>query len=377
MSIAQLKVAMSLEANVSEWHDFAGDLRFLCGSLVRFQDEQVYLIHETARDFLQDYASKQNTTEGGDISLDILDAENELASVCVTYLLKEDTFSGFTDILQVPSLTEYLRGMKDFLQKKPFLSYAARYWVRHLHSIQQPRSLLSTSVLELLQPEWRRDAVTCLTFYFTGRYSMPLFPTCSSGLHLAGWYNLPWLVDLYLEQGMCPDVEASSNDSPLVWASETGGAESVEKLLRAGANPSKAEYDGWTALHWAATNGHEQVARLLLQAGANPDAEDSEHLCPIDWAAEKGHWGVVNAIQQQKMITGKLASADLVVKPLPLRHHSSQSSKESERTPSRRPSFLIWDISTKEEVLQEDASGLAADGPTTMPKQELPSSPLS
>lgn len=85
----------------------------------------------------------------------------------------------------------------------------------------------------------------------------------------------------------------TTNDTPLIWASEKGSTECVKKLLKAGADPNHFEYDGWSALHWAARNGHVEVARLLLDQGARIDQTDSKGLTPLDWATEREHWEVV------------------------------------------------------------------------------------
>jgi len=306
LSVAELEVALCLETNIGRWHDLAGDVRFLCGPLVTIHGDQIQMVHTTARDFVRAFATRVESLGTGDILMDDRNAEHHLAIICVQFLLREETFTDFSNLLHIRSLAEYLEKMEKYLQRKPFLSYAARYWAQHLRCVQSPESVLSAMASEFLGVQWRRHAIMCLTYYFNGRYSIPSLPTAlfdptpSSGLHLAAYFNLHWIVEKYLFQGVNPDVEASSKDTPLVWASETGSTESVKTLLQAGANPNKFEFDGWSALHWAAANGHEAVAELLLNAGAMVNVRDGKNLSPIDWAVERDHWRVVTAIQQRK-----------------------------------------------------------------------------
>jgi len=58
--------------------------------------------------------------------------------------------------------------------------------------------------------------------------------------------------------------------TPLHWAVRSDDLAGVQKLLRAGANPSAANRYGITPLSLAATNGNAAVFEVLLKAGADP-----------------------------------------------------------------------------------------------------------
>lgn len=47
----------------------------------------------------------------------------------------------------------------------------------------------------------------------------------------------------------------------------------VDLILRADADPSAADCNGWTPLHTAGMAGHSDLARRLLEAGASPEAD--------------------------------------------------------------------------------------------------------
>lgn len=73
----------------------------------------------------------------------------------------------------------------------------------------------------------------------------------------------------------------------------------VAGLLRAGADPRRADREGTTPLYEAAVNGRTAIARLLLAAGAPPDAESSgtgAEGTPLCAAACWGHTDVVREL---------------------------------------------------------------------------------
>ncbi|MFE9868783.1 ankyrin repeat domain-containing protein [Streptomyces sp. NPDC005506] len=59
----------------------------------------------------------------------------------------------------------------------------------------------------------------------------------------------------------------------LVVAALLGDTTRVKALLRAGADPERADGEGVTPLYVASVNGAAEIARLLLAAGASPDTE--------------------------------------------------------------------------------------------------------
>lgn len=63
--------------------------------------------------------------------------------------------------------------------------------------------------------------------------------------------------------------------SRLVTAALCGTARDVDRLLRAGADPAKADAEGTTPLYTACVHGAADSARRLLEAGAPPDAESA------------------------------------------------------------------------------------------------------
>ena len=61
--------------------------------------------------------------------------------------------------------------------------------------------------------------------------------------------------------------------------------EDVFRCLRAGADPTAQDSDGWTPLHYAAHWGHSRTVIALLEAGANPNTQNSDGWSPLHQAA--------------------------------------------------------------------------------------------
>jgi ankyrin repeat protein len=59
----------------------------------------------------------------------------------------------------------------------------------------------------------------------------------------------------------------------------------VELLLRHGADPRLADFDGVTPLHYATDAGCIEAVELLLQRGADPNALDDFSRTPLHYAA--------------------------------------------------------------------------------------------
>ncbi|KAJ1481688.1 ankyrin repeat-containing domain protein [Baffinella frigidus] len=125
------------------------------------------------------------------------------------------------------------------------------------------------------------------------------------------------------------DVSAKDGNAgatPLHWAAQGGQAETLQVLLRAGADVAAQAYDGATPLHWAARFGQEGVAILLLDAGANVSAktsEETEGKTALDLAEERGHAGAARVLREAG--TAQSAPAPDGVAEVPVGAQSAQA----------------------------------------------------
>ncbi|CAI7854300.1 unnamed protein product, partial [Closterium sp. NIES-53] len=74
-----------------------------------------------------------------------------------------------------------------------------------------------------------------------------------------------------------------------IYAASRGDIEHLKRLIKAGANAGKADYDGRTPLHLAAAGGYDEVVRFLLLEGAGVNSRDDYGTTPLLGALRADH----------------------------------------------------------------------------------------
>ena len=162
-----------------------------------------------------------------------------------------------------------------------------------------------------------------------------LFLLVVTGATLAGAEDAPSLVAaakaqnharvLDLLQGR-PDVNTPAPDgsTALLWASHWSSTNTAEALLRAGADPNRANDFRMTPLSLACTNGNEALVALLLEAGANPNTPIGTGETPLMTCASSGSVDAVRLL---------LARGAAVNAKEPSQHQTAAMWAASERHP--------------------------------------------
>ena len=116
-------------------------IRGLCGLFVTIVSTRVYLLHQTAKEFLigRQAAVPLNRDSHTDVLLpwkhSLLQAESDrvLAEICIRHLLLVDFDTTPIEVVGTFSTAEYRRRLM-FLQDHPFFSYSATYWGTHFRN---------------------------------------------------------------------------------------------------------------------------------------------------------------------------------------------------------------------------------------------------
>ena len=103
-------------------------------------------------------------------------------------------------------------------------------------------------------------------------------------------------VKALLEAGADPDKADDNGYIPLPWAARWGNIEVVKALLEGGADPDKADIGGNTPLYRAAWRGNIAVVKVLLEKGADPDKADRDGVTPVRVAMENNNNEVVRLL---------------------------------------------------------------------------------
>ena len=132
----------------------------------------------------------------------------------------------------------------------------------------------------------------------------------NTALILAAQSDQPDMVREALSHSVDIDACGSLGMTALDIAAAHGAARSVERLLKAGADPSKPDRAGRSPLASALRGSHDAIALHLLAAGADPNVVDRDGIGPLHIAAERGseemtialleHGADPNALDQDK-----------------------------------------------------------------------------
>jgi hypothetical protein len=273
-------------------HHLKTRIRSLCGLFIFVNDSRVYLIHQTAKEFLVRKDLTHSSNNGcWKHSLDERLSAVILAKICIQYLNFADFENGGSHIGGVE------QNQKS--DSQCLLNYAAAHWPEHFRNIQiSEEKQLGKEAFRLYDTRSKRFKTWFSIFWEEMR---PYDDSSKmSNLSLAAFNGHDAAVKLLLETGK---VDADSKDgsgrTPLRWAALNGHEAVVKRLLETGKvdADSKDRY-GWTPLWWAAENGHEAVVKLLLETGkVDTDPKDRYGQTPRWWAAANGHGAVVELLQ--------------------------------------------------------------------------------
>jgi ankyrin repeat protein len=106
-------------------------------------------------------------------------------------------------------------------------------------------------------------------------------------------------VQLLLRKGADVAAEDDSGQTALHLAASYGRETTVRLLLEKGTDVAAEDDNGRRALHWAASYGRETTVRLLLEKGANIVAKDKNGWTPLHWAASAGHEAIVRLLLEK------------------------------------------------------------------------------
>jgi ankyrin repeat domain-containing protein 50 len=274
LTLKEMNVALAMEDHSRSYEDldlenednFHTTVRNVCGLFVSIVDGRIYLIHQTAKDFLvYNEDAVQSPCPGiWKHSLKPRESNLVLAKSCIWYLL-------FTVFESHPLIIDEVRNhgikkaVKRYTKEHDFLDYAAKNWADHFRTAKITKNAdaaLLKSTLEVCDTRSKR------------------FMT---------WFQLYWIsVGGYSQ---CPQ-----NFTGLMVGSFFGHEAVVKGQLDQKAEVDAKDEDGWTALHWAAIRGHEAVVQLLLENKADLEGADKTGMTAVMLAAHHGQLATITVL---------------------------------------------------------------------------------
>jgi uncharacterized protein len=120
-----------------------------------------------------------------------------------------------------------------------------------------------------------------------------------TALHLACFFGRDAAALLLLDRGADPDAVAQNpmRVTPLhsAVAAKHGGI--ARLLLDRGASPHVRQQEKWTPLHGAAHNGDLETVECLLRAGADPAARNDAGTSVAEIARDAGHTAIAGRLE--------------------------------------------------------------------------------
>ncbi|OCK93014.1 uncharacterized protein K441DRAFT_613744 [Cenococcum geophilum 1.58] len=227
-----------------------------CGLFVSIVDSRVYLIHQTAREFLIQQNNEISELQEWRHSIDLQKAHQVLSEICITLLL----FRDFQEYHGIPinANESYLRGRSlafHYLESYAFLNYSARHWIFHVQEAHNPIWVSKTAALCDIG-----NGLSC-TWFRT--YSMLTDPPYTR-------------------------TRESTKQSALYWAAVFGLINETQFLLDGGINPNEQGGYFGNALQAAAYSGYKEIAKLLIDSGADINAKGGKYNSALQAAC---YWG--------------------------------------------------------------------------------------
>ncbi|KAI9744634.1 MAG: hypothetical protein M1818_002163 [Claussenomyces sp. TS43310] len=259
-------------------------IRHLCGLFISIVDSKVFLIHQTAKEYL--VAASPLSGQGlWRHSFHLAESNYVLAETCIAYL----SFSGLAEGLSLGTAANRFK----------FLDYALRNWPGHFRSanITSSSALLGPALGLFRDPQ---DQLKIWYGYMRALTSGPCNTTPNS-LIISSQLGLDQIIELLLQNGA--NVNANFEDENFydaLQAASTGGHRVVaELLLQRGANANAHGGYFGNALYAASSGGHNAVAELLLQKGAHVNAQGGSFGNALYAASIGGHYAVAKLLLQK------------------------------------------------------------------------------
>lgn len=304
---------------------FTTTVKNMCGLFVSVHNGHLFLIHQTAREFLiRTYESAKSHSHKWKDCLDMVAAHGTMSRTCLDYLNFEDVariYQGECHRDDDPidwQPVKRNRRNNVVRAKMPetechLLDYAAHNWATHYNS--QPAEFARDS-----RNAAKRLCNTSLHQGYWFRIYCASVPTGYSKwteLGIASLLGLAYAAEDFLNEGADANAQGGRFGSALQTASAKGHDQIVRMLLDKGANVNAQSGRFCNALQAASHQGYAKIVRMLLEEGADVKARVKPYdgRCKsgnaLETASDRGHYEVTRVLLEQGAMYTSLAHDDV------------------------------------------------------------------
>ncbi|KAF2190046.1 ankyrin, partial [Zopfia rhizophila CBS 207.26] len=314
LTLKEMALALVLQESHRSYDDlnlrsedrFREDVRDTCGLFVTIINLRIYLLHQTAKEFLVQN-NRVNSPKGmrRDFkwrhSLQPRESHRILTEICIWHLL-------FVEFETHP--LDGNGSLSQYIEDHIFFDYSAKHWAAHLRELQIGiQDAMTQSILRICDISSRR-CLTWFRIYWTSTNTD--FPLGFTTLMIASYFGLRTAVKRLLKMD---GINLNSRDhtyqrSALSWAAGNDFNVVVKQLIKGAsigpkylklpfgkrAEVDSADRDGRTPLTYAVWNGNVAVVKLLIKAGARVDLKDEIGGMPLTYAVVNGREEVIKLL---------------------------------------------------------------------------------
>ncbi|MCJ1267775.1 hypothetical protein MMC22_007661, partial [Lobaria immixta] len=298
LSLSELRIAIDATGRPSlgfSDDEVIRDQVSCCGYFITIKEDQVGLIHQSAKDYLLRKIRDANP------ELEVFRVKEEVANLeiarkCLDYLQDGALATGRVN----------LRGDTPHLKASPLLSYAVLHWPEHARSLAPSEDIFDLSRSFYAKESQIRES-WLQTYWAVGEYDDP--PESFTLLHLASYFGIRSLAENLLCKKNLSDNRKlnlylnkidGEGKTALIWAVRREHEAMVQLLLEKGADVDVNHWQGGTALYQASEGGHKAIVQMLLEKGADANAEHGRFGGTALYVASRGgHKAVVQVLLEK------------------------------------------------------------------------------
>ena len=285
---------------------FRAKARNVCGLFVIIVDSKIYLIHQTAKEFLLSQTSNdlaevsQCDSDVWKHSLDQFDSQFIMLKICFSYLLLRELED---PVLFREAKDSWSDSQPQLAHSAPpyiFLNYAAVAWITHFRkSRSRDTGFLLQRALDVCDTQSNRFERWYRIYQsgFNSYYNVPRYSRDLSRLTVASFFGLRPIVEVLLkENGIDLNPRDNSGNTPLGLAVYHGYFETVKLLAEQdGIDINAGMRDVGSPLYLAAKQNHLEIVKLLVEKDAI-DLNESFGGTALVTALMAGHYEVAKLL---------------------------------------------------------------------------------